>query len=235
MKQEQVHYVHEKTKLQGYAAYEGEGKKPLILIFPAWRGRDQFACKKADALAKLGYVGFAVDLYGEGILGRSNEECEALIAPFVEDRKFLQSRILAAFEAAKKLPVVDQEKIGAIGFCFGGLCALDLARSGANVKGVVSFHGLLQPPKGGSKTKIVSKVLVLHGHEDPLVSTQEIAQFQKEMTSSDVDWQMNIYGHAMHAFTNPEAHDPTFGTVYNFLADQRSWTSMVEFFSETFC
>jgi dienelactone hydrolase len=234
MKKEQITYFHEKTKLEGYAAYEGEGKKPLILLFHAWTGRDEFACKKAEELAKLGYVGFAVDLFGPGKIGTTHEECGALMQPFVESRQFLRDRMYTAFEAAKKIAVVDQGKIGAIGFCFGGLSALDFARSGAPIKGVVSFHGLLEAPKGVSKEKILSKILVLHGHDDPMVSAESISQFQSEMTRAEVDWQMHIYGHAMHAFTNPKAHDPGFGTVYNSLADKRSWIEMKNFFSEIF-
>lgn len=216
--------VHDETK---------PGKKPAICIFHAWRGRDDFVEKKALDLAKLGYVGCALDVYGKGLLGKTTEENMALMRPFMEDRALLKRRLLAGFEMVKALPFVDVQKIGAIGFCFGGLCALDLARSGAEVKGVVSFHGLLRAPHG-QKTSCKAKILALHGHEDPMVTPEEVREFENEMTLAKVDWQVHVFGGTMHAFTNPIAKDPKAGTVYCPRAERRALLAMQNFFEEIF-
>jgi dienelactone hydrolase len=122
--------------------------------------------------------------------------------------------------------------MGAIGFCFGGLCALDLARSGVDIRAVVSFHGLLGAPEGVEKGKIKAKVLAMHGYADPMVKSDQVAHFEQEMTKGNVDWQMHIFGNTMHAFTNPQANDPSFGLVYNEAAARRSWLAMENFFKE---
>jgi len=129
---------------------------------------------------------------------------------------------------------VDSSRIAVIGFCFGGLCALDLARSGANILGVVSFHGLLNKPSEHNRHKIKAKVLALHGYDDPMVTPKHVNDFCKEMTDAGVDWQMHMYGHTQHAFTNPQAHDKTLGTIYNAQAEHRSLQAMSNFLQELF-
>ena len=233
---QKIEYRDQDVLLEAYCSHfakSGE-KKPAVLVFHAWAGRDEIACQKAEALAALGYVGIAVDLYGKGVVGRSKEENRSLMGPLVEDRAILRQRILSAWDMAINLPFVDKEKMGAIGFCFGGLCALDLARSGAPVKGVVSFHGLLEAPESLKSEKIQSRILVLHGHDDPMATPDVVQVFEDEMTAAQVDWQVHIYSGTMHAFTNPLAHDPAFGTVYQPQADFRSWKAMKNFFEETF-
>ncbi len=231
-----VNYLDGETLLEAFFAYDDSfaGRRPAVLISHAWRGRDQFVDDKAQELAKLGYVAFALDMYGQGILGQSTAENAALMQPFMDDRQALQQRINAALYAIKRLPWTDDSKIAAIGFCFGGLCVLDLARMGANIKGVVSFHGLLMPPPQTNSTNIQAKVLALHGHDDPMVTQEQVQAFMQEMTQLKADWQLHHYGHTMHAFTNPEANDPEFGTVYNAMAEQRAWQSMQNFLSEIF-
>jgi len=140
----------------------------------------------------------------------------------------------AARAAAKQLSWVDASQCAAIGFCFGGLCVLDLARTGSDLQGVVSFHGLLGAPGNTDGNVVKAKVLVLHGHDDPMVSVEQVIAFEQEMTRAGADWQLHCYGNTMHAFTNPLANDPKFGTVYQPDADRRSWQAMQNFLNELF-
>ncbi len=230
-------YHHGSTLLEAYIAYpeESHGPKPLVFVCHAFQGRDGFACAKAEELATLGYVGFALDLYGKGVLGRTNSESNALMTPFMKDRMFLRERLAAAITAACALPGVDPQQLAVIGFCFGGLCALDMARNFVEIKGALSFHGLLMPPATSERLPAINaKVLALHGYKDPLVPPEQLALFADEMDSYQADWQLHVYGQALHAFTRPGANDPGFGTVYNQRADQRSRGSMLDFLQECF-
>lgn len=236
MKIQHIDYKEDDTILEGYLAYEPDtqgAKKPAVIIAHAWGGRDQFVCQKAESLAKLGYVGFALDIYGKGKLGTSVEENTQLMTPFMDDRQLLRKRLLAAFETVAGLEMVDANNIGAMGFCFGGLCVLDLARSGADVKGVVSLHGLLSKPNTLGSEKITAKILALHGHDDPMVPPDQVLDFEQEMSEQNIDWQVHVYGQTQHAFTNPEANDPNIGTMYSATADRRAWQSVQQFFAET--
>lgn len=221
---------------KGLVAYDDSiiSKRPLVLIAPDWSGRNEFADEKAKQLASLGYIACAIDMYGAGRTGISKEEKSALMQPLVQDRQLLLTRIKAAYDAAKAFSFVDTQKIGAIGFCFGGLCVLDLARSGIALSGVVSFHGVLLPPVKQHADMIKTKILVLHGFADPMVSRDAVLAFADEMTKAKADWQIHMYGNVMHAFTNPQANDANFGTVYNSVASKRSWQTMVSFFTEVF-
>ena len=236
MAHEYISYQHGNDELEGYFAFpeDATSARPLVLIAHAWRGRDEFVCQKADELSQLGFNAFAMDFYGKGILGSSVEENSRLMQPFMDDRNFLRQRLLVAFETAKNLQQVDKNKIGAIGFCFGGLCVLDLARSGIKINGVVSFHGLLGQPKDLSNEKIQAKILVLHGYNDPMVPMPEVESFAHEMELANADWQIHMYGKTQHAFTNPEANDTNLGTIYNSIAAKRSWNTMKAFFEEIF-
>lgn len=231
-----ITYRDGEAELEAVFAFDDSfsGHRPAVLISHAWGGRDDFVADKAQKLAGLGYVGFALDLYGKGILGASKDENAKLMQPFLEDRGKLQRRMKAALAAVKQLPEVDDQNIAAMGFCFGGLCVLDLARTGADLKGVISFHGLLGAPDNTHGIKIKAKVLVLHGHDDPMVPPKQELAFQEEMTQAGADWQFVTYGHTVHAFTNPVANDPNFGTVYNADADRRSWLAMQNFLAEIF-
>lgn len=222
--------------LEAFFAFDDaiSGRRPAVLINHAWGGRDDFVAEKAKKLAELGYLGFALDMYGKGILGTGPEENAKLMQPFMDDRTLLQKRILSALVAVKLLPWTDESRIAAIGFCFGGLCVLDLARSGADIRGVVSFHGLLGSPEQTKNNRIKAKVLALHGHDDPMVPVEQVIAFEQEMTLAGVDWQLHCYGNTMHAFTNPVANNPDFGTVYQADADRRSWQSMRNFLEEIF-
>lgn len=243
MHQESLTYTCGDMLCKGHLVFDEslKTKRPAIVIAHAWRGQDNFARQKAEELAKLGYVAFAADLYGDGIEVKTNEEAQALMLPLFINRQLLRDRILSAFETVAQLAYVDKDRIGAIGFCFGGLTVIELLRSGANVRGVVSFHGVLGNSIGNIKANIIppkkpikGSLLILHGHQDPLVSKEDIASIQSEFTQLDVDWQMHIYGHTVHAFTNPELADFKQGLAYNELANQRSWQAMRLFFDEIF-
>lgn len=236
IKERLVEYEHNGTRLEGFLAYDdSDGKpRPGILISHAWAGRGEFECQKARDLAELGYVGFALDLYGKGVLGSGPEENARLMTPFLQDRALLQSRLQQAHETMKVQPEVDSKRTAAIGFCFGGLCVLDLARIGSKIDGVVSFHGLFTPPGNTKNKKIKAKLLVLHGNDDPMVPVDTVVAIEQELTKAGADWQIHVYGNTKHAFTNPEANDPDFGTVYSANADRRSWQAMQNFLEEIF-
>jgi len=233
---EKITYQDGEDTLEGYYACrkDHEEKKPIVIVVHDWSGRNEFACKKVDALADLGYVGLAIDMYGNAKIGNTKEEKSSLIQPFINDRNKLLQRLMAAITVAKTLPNVNANKIGAIGFCFGGLCVLDLARSGIDVKGVVSFHGLLNPPTDLKQHTIRAQVLALHGFDDPMATPEQAIEFGHEMTRAKANWELVMYGNTKHAFTNPEANDPDFGTVYNKPVADRAWMTMKQFFTDVF-
>ncbi|WP_340121821.1 dienelactone hydrolase family protein [Methylobacter svalbardensis] len=231
-----VAYLDGDVVLEAFFAFDDQisSRRPAVLISHAWAGRDDFVAEKAKKLAALGYVGFAVDMYGKGVLGTSPEENMKLMQPFMADRAMLQQRMKAALAAVRLMPWVDDSKIAAIGFCFGGLCSLDLARTGADIKGVVSFHGLLAAPENAQGNATKAKILALHGRDDPLVPAEQVLAFEQEMTEVGADWQLHTYGNTMHGFTNPLANDPVFGAVYQPDSDRRSWIAMQNFLTEIF-
>jgi dienelactone hydrolase len=223
--------------LEGYVAYDSSGtvKKPGVLVVHEWMGLDAYARSRADQLAKLGYVAFAADIYGKGIRPATTEEAAAQAAIYRADRKLMRSRITAALTELRRQPGVDPAKIAVIGYCFGGGVALELARSGADILGAASFHGNLDTPSPDDAKNIKGKVIAFHGADDPYVSTGTVADFQAEMRSAGVDWQMNIYGGAVHRFSNPSAgSDVKSGAAYNEKADRRSWAALQAFFAEIF-
>ena len=230
-----IEYDHDGATLEGVLAFDDAqaGERPVILVSHAWAGRTDFEIGMAKKIAELGYVGFALDLYGKGVVGSSTEENQKLMTPFVEDRSMLQSRLKATIDVARAQPEADASRTAAIGFCFGGLCVLDIARMGADVKGVASFHGLFMPP-GNTVDQITAKVIAFHGWDDPMASPEDAVALAKELTDAGADWQLHAYGGVMHAFTNPHANDPDFGTVYNALAADRSWGALETFLSECF-
>lgn len=229
-----IDYHQGAAALEGYLAYDDALATPLpaVMIAHAWGGRDEFVCDKARRLAELGYAGFALDLYGKGIVGSGPEQNAQLMQPFMMDRGLLQARMLKSLDTVKQLPQVDANRIAAMGFCFGGLCVLDLARSGAELRGVISFHGLFVPPADLVTQPIRAKVLALHGYDDPMVPPAQVTALAQELTAAGADWQIHLYGRTLHAFTNPIANDPAFGTVYDAAADRRSWESLQAFLRE---
>ncbi|MEZ6002760.1 MAG: dienelactone hydrolase family protein [Planctomycetota bacterium] len=229
-----VEYTHEGTVFEGYMAWDDAIKdpRPGVLVSHAWSGRSPFEEERARRLAGLGYVGFALDVYGKGKRGTSKEENSALMTPLVENRAMLQGRLLIALQTMRAEAEVDAAHTGIIGFCFGGLCAMDLARTGVDILGAISFHGL--PTAPGNTKKIQAKMLICHGWDDPMAKPEAMIGLAKELSDAGADWQLHAYGHTMHAFTNPAANDPDFGTVYQPDADRRSWQAARNFFEELF-
>jgi dienelactone hydrolase len=238
IKTQTVEYKHGDTVLEGYLAFDdaAEGKRPAVLVVHEWMGLGDHAKNSANKLAALGYVAFAVDIYGKGVRAKDAKEAAELAGQYRGgDRALLRGRINAALDWIRQHEKVDAKNIAAIGYCFGGTTVLELARSGADVKGVVSFHGGLSAVNPEDAKRIKCKVLVLHGADDPFVSAEEIADFQKQMREAGVDWQMIYYGGAVHSFTNPEAgNDNSKGAAYNEKADKRAWEAMKMFFLEIF-
>jgi dienelactone hydrolase len=229
-------YHHGEQELHGFLAYNDKTDKPrpAVLIAHDWSGRNAFACEKAEMLAEMGYVGFALDMYGKGRLGETTDEKMALMSPLANDRRLLKDRIRAAYDALIDMPEVDLDRVAAIGFCFGGLCVLDLARSGVNFKAAISFHGLLNKSDIISEDPIKAKILALHGYDDPMVKPALVQDFCEEMTKAKADWQVHMYGNTQHAFSNPQAHDEKLGTMYNPVAEKRAFQSMVNLLQEVF-
>jgi dienelactone hydrolase len=234
---ESIEYRQGDTVLKGYLAYDAalKGKRPGVLVVPEWWGLNLYAKGRAEELAMLGYVAFAVDMYGSGVVAKTREEAGALAGAVRNDRQLMRDRVRAALAVLREQKQTDPKRIAAIGYCFGGTTVLELARSGADVAGVVSFHGGLDTPDPADAKNIRCKVLVLHGADDPHVPTGQVLAFQDEMRNAAVDWQMNFYGGAVHGFTNPaNGSDNSTGVAYNESAARRSWEAMKLFFLEIF-
>jgi dienelactone hydrolase len=225
------------TVCEAYAAHHGAAgeRRPAVLVAHQWSGQQPPEREAAERLAGLGYVGIALDVYGKGRRGDRTGDNSHLMAPFMEDRAALRARLLAAVAAARAHEAVDPERIAVIGYCFGGLCALDVARANApGVRGVVSLHGIFSPSNLGAQPDIAPSVLVLHGWDDPLAPPGDVLMLAEELTAARADWQLHAYGHAMHSFTNPNASAPERGMAYDAKAATRSWASVEAFLAEVF-
>jgi dienelactone hydrolase len=235
IKTEVIEYKDGNTVLEGYLAWDDAvtTPRPAVIIAHDWMGLGDFAKGKAEALAKLGYVVFAADCYGKGIRPKNSDEARAEAGKYYGDRSIIRGRLNAAITVVTSRKEVDPSRIGGIGFCFGGMAVLELARSGAEVKGVVSFHGGLNTPNHDDAKNIKGKILVLHGADDPFVGADEVMGFEHEMTSAGCNWELVKYSGAVHSFTNPAAgSDNAKGAAYNAQADARSWIAMKNFFEE---
>jgi dienelactone hydrolase len=231
-----VEYKDGDQVLEAYMAWDDgcHDARPGVMIAHAWSGRSELEEGKAEQLAELGFVGFAIDLYGKGVRGATKEENAALMQPLLDDRVMLQRRMSLALEQVRRQREVDSARVAAMGFCFGGLCVLDLARTGADIAGVAAFHGLFAKPGNTDGIPIRAKVLALHGWDDPMATPDQVVALSEELSAAGADWQIHAYGRTMHAFTNPAADDPEFGTVYSADADRRSWQSLQLFLAEIF-
>lgn len=238
IKTEIVTYKQGDQELEGYLAWDdSKVDKPVpgVLIIHQWMGLTDYEKSRARQLAELGYVAFAADIYGKGVRPANPGEAAATSGKFKSDRQLYRQRLNAGLEQLKSRPMVDGSRIAAIGYCFGGTGVLELARSGAEVQGVVSFHGALDSPAPEDGKNIRAKVLVCHGADDPFVKAEDIAAMKKEFNDAQVDWQMIYYANAVHSFTQPMAgNDNSRGAAYNEKADHRSWQAMQSFFGELF-
>ena len=234
---EAVEYKHGGTVLEGYLAYDDPSteKRPGVVVVHAWMGPNSYIRMRVEQLARLGYIALAIDMYGKGVRPKDGKEAETLAGIYKADRTLMRSRANAGLEVLKKHPLTDIKRTAAMGYCFGGGVALELARSGADLAGVVSFHGNLDTPHPNDARNIKGKVLILHGGDDPFVPNDRVVEFEDEMRRAGVDWQIVIYGSAVHSFTDPESgNDPSKGAAYNDRADRRSWEAMKAFFAEIF-
>ncbi|PIE37647.1 MAG: carboxymethylenebutenolidase [Gammaproteobacteria bacterium] len=205
-----------------------------VLVCHAWAGRSELEDRRARELAEAGFAALSIDLFGIGIRGDTKEECSALIEPFVNDRERLRQHLTRWLETLAEQDGVDAERLSVIGFCFGGLCALDLARSEADLHAAISFHGLLGAPGGDKEPdyRIKARVLALHGWDDPMGTPEQVVAFGREMSAAGADWQLHAYGNTQHAFTNPNANDHDFGTVYDAKTERRSMQAMLNLLRE---
>jgi dienelactone hydrolase len=237
LKSQAYSYEEGKDGFDGYMAFDdaAQGARPGVVVVHEWMGLGDHVKKVADKLAGLGYVALAVDIYGEGIRPKSRNEAAEESSKYKNDRELFRKRVALGVKQLRKMKRVDGKKIAAIGYCFGGTGVLELARSGSDVLGVVSFHGGLDTPRPEDSKQLKTKVLALTGADDPYVPYEQVRAFQKEMTTANADWQLITYAGAVHSFTNVEAgDDPTKGAAYNERADRRSWEHMKVFLSELF-
>jgi len=231
-----IEYKQGDTTLEGYLAYDDSfsGKRPGVLIVHQWMGLTDYEENRAAMLANLGYVAFCADIYGKGIRPQNYKDAGAEATKYKTDRALLRLRVNAGLDELKKCDLVDTKRVAAIGYCFGGTTVIELARSGAELNGIVCFHGGLDSPTPADGKNIKCKVLVCHGADDPFEKAEDLAAFEKEMRDADVDWRLIKYGGAVHSFTQPMADGSLLGAKYNARADKRSWTDMKSFFADIF-
>lgn len=228
-------YAADGLAFRGYIARPGgEGRHPGILVVHDWLGVTDYVRMRCDMLARLGYVAFAADVYGADVRP-GPDEAAAVAGGFYRDRPLWRTRLTAAFVRMREEPSVDPGRTGAIGYCFGGSSVLELARTGADVDAVVSFHGGLLTGPEGEAAHITAKILVLHGAADPVAPDDAMLAFENDLrTAPAVDWQLVSYANAMHAFTLPDADAPEQGALFDARAERRSWVAMKVFLAEVF-
>jgi dienelactone hydrolase len=240
IKGEQIVYSAEGVNLNGYLAYDegSKEKRPGVLVVHEWWGHNEYARKRAQMLAEMGYVALAVDMYGEGKQAKHPDDAGKFASEVMQNVKMGEARFLAALEVLKKHDLTDAQRIAAIGYCFGGSVVLHMARVGTDLKGVVSFHGGLSSMHTPEPGSVIAKVLVCNGAADVMVKSEDIEAFKKEMEEAGADYEFVNYAGAMHSFTNPDANKFAeqfeLPLAYNAQADQLSWEKMTNLFKEMF-
>lgn len=237
MHQEEISYKDGDVELKGYLFWDDafSGKRPGILVAHEWWGLNDYAKLRAEMLAEVGYVAFAADMYGEGKMTRHADEAKGWMKQITNNLELWQRRANLALEQLRSHPNVESTKLAAIGYCFGGATVMQMAYLGADLDGVVSFHGSLPPATPEQAAKIKARVLIAHGEDDGFIPPERIEAFKKALSGAGVDWEMDIYGGAKHGFTNPYADGYGMnGLAYQEQADRRSWLRMLAFFEEVF-
>jgi dienelactone hydrolase len=232
-----IEYKQGGATLEGYLAYDdaSTAARPGVLVVHQWLGLTDYEKHRAEQLAALGYVAFCADIYGKGVRPQNTSEAGVEATKYKSNRALLRLRVNAGLNVLKKNELVDPKRVAAIGYCFGGTTVIELARSGADIAGVVSFHGGLDSPHPEDGKNIKCKVLALHGADDPHVPAKDLAAFEDEMRQAKVDWELVKYGGAVHSFTDWNAgNNPAQGAAYNEKADKRSWEAMQQLFAEAF-
>lgn len=234
---EKIKYQDGDLQLNGHLVWDDsiKGKRPGVLVVHEWWGLNDYAIERARMLAELGYVAFAADMYGDNKVTRHAEDAKGWMTQIVSNQDAWQKRAQLGLDQLKASKHVDGKKLAAIGYCFGGATVMQLAYSGADVDGVVSFHGSLPPATPEQASKINTRVLVAHGDADSFIPAERITAFTKALSDANVDWEMNVYSNAMHGFTNPAAGNYGIEALaYDEKADKRSWQKMQSFFDEIF-
>lgn len=237
MQTQEFEFSHSGRSYGAYVAFDENqtGKRPGILVIHDLWGLGEQPRERARKLAELGYVGFAVDLFGDRLLPRSLDEALPIVGRMRADTRQFRNQLLAGLNQLKSREEVDPERLGAIGFCLGGISALELARDGADLRAVVSFHGNLDTPQPAEKGAVKARVLVCTGGSDGIIPNAQVAAFEDEMRNAEADWQVNVYGGAEHSFTNIFADRAGIpGVSYHEKADRRSWGAMSVHFAEAF-
>ena len=222
--------------LEGYLAYDESmsGKRPGILVAHTRRGIQDFVREQTRELAKLGYVALAADFYGKGVRPLEDEPSATESAKIKNDRALTRRRIRAGYDVLRAHPLVQESQIAVIGYCVGGLVALELARSGTPLLATAVFHGTLTTPTPEDAKNVKGRVLVMHGADDPTAPLTEVDSLIKEMRAARVDFQLELHGGVKHGFTEPHNNDPRRSAFYNERAARKSWASMLGLFNDVF-
>jgi dienelactone hydrolase len=215
MKTSYISYSDNGYPLEGYAVFADQPNRPLVILCHAWNGKDAFICHEAEIIASWSYNCFALDVYGKNVLGKTKQACMALKQPFLDDRGMLKRRLLCGFNIASTLAQIDPKHVAVVGFGFGGLCALDLARFGLNLQGAVSVYGHYDPHPETNSMPISTKILLIQGFDDPIVPLKNLELFSQEMKLRQGSWRAILYGNTLHSFMNPSVNDPQSGLLYN--------------------
>lgn len=232
-----ITYTVDGQGFSGHLRFDGgrSGARPCVLVAPTWIGITEFEIAKAEALAAAGYAALVIDMYGDGRRAADASEGMALMSALEADRGLLLRRIAGALDVAKALPVVNAARTAAIGFCLGGKCVLDLARSGADIRGIVSLHGVYDRPAGqAADARTGASILVLHGYDDPLTAHENVVSLCDELAALTPDWQVLVLGGTGHSFTNPAANAPERGMAFNARSNSRAWRVTLDFLKEIF-